>query len=181
MAILVGVVLKSIGLHKAAVSRKLTGCTLTVVEGPQNHLAQPNLVCGTSIGWTNCRTFFRKIERVKIGENAPVDARFYQLFDFGRNFRYLNGLLEMQNPNTPGGELSQGFREASRFKIAYSCAILRLLTRRNFFAKSAKNDEFLHFSTPEPIFLSRTIKTNVFVMKFWVVGASFSTAGVPIV
>ena len=127
------------------------------------------------------RNFFRKIERVKIGENAPVDARFYQLFDFGRNFRYLNGLLEMQNPDTPGGELSQGFREASRFKIAYSCAILRLLTRRDFFAKSAKNDEFLHFSTPEPIFLSRTIKTNVFVMKFWVVGASFSTVGVPIV
>ena len=106
---------------------------------------------------------------------------FTRFFDFDRNFRYLNGLLDMQNHDTPGGELSQGFREASRFKIAYSCAILRLLTRRDFFAKSAKNDEFLHFSTPEPIFLSRTIKTKVFVMKFWVVGASFSTVGVPIV
>ena len=96
--------------------------------------------------------FFRKIDRVKIGENAPIDARFYQLFDFGRNFRYLNGLLEMQNPDTPGEELSQGFREASRFKIVYSCAILRLLTRRDFSQNCRKMTIFCIFQLPNPFF-----------------------------
>ena len=58
MAILVNGVLKSIRLRKAAVNRKLTGCTLTVVEGLPNHLAQPNLVCGSSIPRSNCQTHF---------------------------------------------------------------------------------------------------------------------------
>ena len=69
---------------------------------------------------------------VKMRENAPVDAHFYALFHFGRDLSDLNGLLNMQNPDTPVRELSQGFREVGRFKIAFFCAILRLRTRRDF-------------------------------------------------
>ena len=56
-------------------------------------------------------------------ENAPVDARFFQLFDFGLNLGTLNGLLAMQNHDTPVRELSQASGEASGFKIGYFCAI----------------------------------------------------------
>ena len=59
-------------------------------------------------------------------ENEPVDAHFNALFCFGRDLSDLNGLLDMQNHDTPGGELSQGFREVGRLKIAFFCAILRL-------------------------------------------------------
>ena len=69
---------------------------------------------------------------VKMRENAPVDTRFFQLFDFGLNLGTLNGLLAMQNPDTPVRELSQDSGEASGSKIGYFCAILRLLTRRDF-------------------------------------------------
>ena len=124
MAILVNGVLKSIRLRKAAVSRELTGCTLTVVEGLPNHLAQPNLVCGSSIPRSNCQThfgiFFCKSVMVKMRENAPVDAHFYALFHFGRDLSDLNGLLDMQNPDTSVRELPQDFREVGRFKIAFS-------------------------------------------------------------
>ena len=89
-----------------------------------------------------------------------------RVHDFGRNFRYLIGLLDMQNQDTPGEELSQGFREAGHFKIVYSCAILRLLERRDFFAKSMKNDNFLQFLTPET-------KTGYSYKKTWVYATSY--------
>ena len=68
---------------------------------------------------------------VKKRENAPVNTHFYALFYFGRDLSNLNGLLDLQNHDTTGGELSQGFREVGRFKIAFSCAILRLQYHSN--------------------------------------------------
>ena len=50
-------------------------------------------------------------------ENKPVDAHFYALFCFDRNLGDLNGPLDVQNHDTPGGELSQASGEASGFKI----------------------------------------------------------------
>ena len=93
------------------------------------------------------RKNYRKSDMVKMWENAPVYALFYQLFDFGLNLGTLNGLLAMQNHDTPGGKLSQGFREASCFKIAYSCAILQLLTWRNLSRNRQKFSAILNFRT----------------------------------
>ena len=114
-------------------------------------------------------------------ENKPVDAHFYALFCFDRNLGDLNGPLDVQNHDTPGGELSQASGEASGFKIGYFCAILRLRKRCDFFAKSTKNDDFLHFLTSECTLVNRTIKMKVFVISFGVRGVSFTTVGVPIV
>ena len=50
-----------------------------------------------------------------------------------------------------------------------------------FFAKSTKNDDFLHFLTSECTLVNRTIKMKVFVISFGVRGVSFTTVGVPIV
>ena len=82
-------------------------------------------------------------------ENKPVDVHFYALFCFDRNLGDLNGPLDVQNHDTPGGELSQASGEASGFKIGYICAILRLFKRCDFCAKSTKNDNFLQFLTSE--------------------------------
>ena len=57
--------------------------------------------------------------------------------------------------------------------------ILRLRKRCDFFAKSTKNDDFLHFLTSECTLVNRTIKMKVFVIG--VRGESFTTMGVPIV
>ena len=59
--------------------------------------------------------------------------------------------------------------------------ILRLRKRCDFFAKSTKNDDFLHFLTSECTLMNRTIKMKVFVISFGVRGVSFTTVGVPIV
>ena len=91
------------------------------------------------------RKFFRKSDVVKMRENAPVDARFFQLFDFGLILGTLNGLLAMQNPDTPVRELSQASGEASGFKIGYFCAILRLLTRCDFLQNLPKMTHFCIF------------------------------------
>ena len=114
-------------------------------------------------------------------ENKPVDAHFYALFCFDRNLGDLNGPLHTQNHDTPGGELSQASGEASGFKNGYFCAILRLRKRCDFFAKSRKNDDFLHFLTSECIFVNGTLIKNVSAILFCVVGVSFTTLGVPIV
>ena len=114
-------------------------------------------------------------------ENKPVDAHFYALFCFDRNLGDLNGPLDMQNHDTPGGELSQASGEASGFKIGHFCAILQLRKRCDFFAKSTKNDDFLHFLTSECTLVNRTIKMKVFVISLGVRGVSFTTVGVPIV
>ena len=66
-------------------------------------------------------------------ENKPVDVHFYALFCFDCNLGVLNGPLDMQNHDTPGGELSQASGEASGFKIVYFCAILRLRKCSDFF------------------------------------------------
>ena len=114
-------------------------------------------------------------------ENKPVDVHFYALFCFDHNLGNLNGPLDTQNHDTPGGELSQASGEASGFKIGYICAILRLLKRCDFCAKSTKNDNFLHFLTSECTLVNRTIKMKVFVISFGVRGVSFTAVGVPIV
>ena len=114
-------------------------------------------------------------------ENKPVDAHFYALFCFDRNLGDLNGPLDVQNHDTPGGELSQASGEASGFKIGYICAILRLRKRCDFCAKWTKNDNFLHFLTSECTLVNRTIKMKVFVISLGVRGVSFTTVGVPIV
>ena len=82
---------------------------------------------------------------VKMRENAPVDAHFYALFHFGRDLSDLNGLLDMQNPDTPVRELSQASGEASGFKIGYFCAILQLLTRCDFLQNLPKMTHFCIF------------------------------------
>ena len=91
-------------------------------------------------------------------ENKPVDAHFYALFCFDRNLGDLNGPLDAQNHDTPGGELSQASGEASGFKIGYFCAFLWLRKRCDFFSNSTKNDDFLHFLTSECNLVNRTIK-----------------------
>ena len=114
-------------------------------------------------------------------ENKPVDTHFYVLFCFNHSLGHLNGPLDVQNHDTPGGELSQASGEASGFKIGYICAILRLFKRCDFCAKSTKNDNFLHFLTSECTLVNRTIKMKVFVISFGVRGVSFTAVGVPIV
>ena len=114
-------------------------------------------------------------------ENKPVDAHFYALFCFDRNLGDLNGPLDVQNHDTPGGELSQASGEASGFKIGYFCAFLWLRKRCDFFSNSTKNDDFLHFLTSECTLVNRTIKMKVFVISFGVRGVSFTAVGVPIV
>ena len=78
-------------------------------------------------------------------ENKPVDAHFYALFCFDRNFGDPNGPLDVQNHDTPGGELSQASGEASGFKIGYFCAILRLRKRCDFFQNRRKMTIFFIF------------------------------------
>ena len=114
-------------------------------------------------------------------ENEPVDGHFYALFCFDRNLGDLNGPLDVQNHDTPGGELSQASGEASGFKIRYFCAILWLRKHCDFFSKSTKNDDFLHFLTSECTLVNRTIKMKVFVISFGVRGVSCTTVGVQIV
>ena len=114
-------------------------------------------------------------------ENKPVDVHFYALFCFDRNLGDLNGPLDAQNHDTPGGELSQASGEASGFKIGYICAILRRRKRCDFCAKSTKNDNFLHFLTSECTLVNRTIKMKMFVILIGVRSVSFTTVGVPIV
>ena len=48
-------------------------------------------------------------------ETKPIDAHFYALFCFNATFGDLNGPLDIQNHDTPGGELSQASGEASGF------------------------------------------------------------------
>ena len=114
-------------------------------------------------------------------ENKPVDVHFYALFCFDRYLGDLNGPLDAQNHDTPGGELSQASGEASGFKIGHFCAILQLRKRCDFFSKLTKNDDFLHFLTSECTLVNRTIKMKVFVISFGVRGVSFTAVGVPIV
>ena len=114
-------------------------------------------------------------------ENKPVDDHFYALFCFDRNLGDLNGPLDAQNHDTPGGELSQASGEASGFKIGYICAILRLRKRCDFCAKSTKNDNFLHFLTSECTLVNRTIKMKMFFILIGVRSVSFTTEGVPTV
>ena len=78
-------------------------------------------------------------------ENKPIDAHFYALFYFDRNSGDLNGPLDVQNHDTPGGELSQASGEASGFKIGYFCAILRLRKRCDFFQNRRKMTIFFIF------------------------------------
>ena len=69
-------------------------------------------------------------------ETATVDLCFQHRFDFGVDLGTLNGLLDIQNLDTPARELSQLSPEVGRFKIRRFGGILRLLTRRDFLQKS---------------------------------------------
>ena len=105
------------------------------------------------------REIFRYSDGVKIRETATVDACFQPRFDFGVDLGTLNGLLDTQNPDTPARELSQLSPEAGQIEIGRFCVILRLPKATQLFAKIAKNDTFLHFSTPDfPILGSRLAK-----------------------
>ena len=111
------------------------------------------------------REIFRYSDGVKIRETATVDACFQPRFDFGVDLGTLNGLLDTQNPDTPARELSQLSPEAGQIEIGRFCAILRLPKATQLFAKIAKNDTFLHFSTPDCILVTLTIKI-LFVCQF---------------
>ena len=111
------------------------------------------------------REIFRYSDGVKIRETATVDACFQPRFDFGVDLGTLNGLLDIQNLKTPARELSQLSPEAGGIEIRRFCAILWLPKHTQLFAKIAKNDTFLHFSTPDCILVTLTIKT-LFVCQF---------------
>ena len=111
------------------------------------------------------REIFRYSDGVKIRETATVDACFQPRFDFGVDLGTLNGLLDTQNPDTPARELSQLSPEAGRIEIRRFCAILWLPKHTQHFAKIAKNDTFQHFSTPDCILVSQTVKL-LFVCQF---------------
>ena len=111
------------------------------------------------------REIFRYSDGVKIRETATVDARFQPRFDFGVDLGTLNGLLDIQNLDTPARELSQLSPEAGQIEIGRFCAILRLPKATQLFAKIAKNDTFLHFLTPDCILVTLTIKI-LFVCQF---------------
>ena len=111
------------------------------------------------------REIFRYSDGVKIRETATVDACFQPRFDFGVDLGTLNGLLDTQNPDTPARELSQLSPEAGGIEIRRFCAILWLPKHTQHFAKIAKNDTFQHFSTPDCILVSQTVKL-LFVCQF---------------
>ena len=111
------------------------------------------------------REIFRYSDGVKIRETATVDACFQPRFDFGVDLGTLNGLLDTQNPDTPARELSQLSPEAGGIEIRRFCAILWLPKHTQLFAKIAKNDTFQHFSTPDCILVSQTVKL-LFVCQF---------------
>ena len=94
-------------------------------------------------------------------ETATVDLCFQHRFDFGVDLGTLNGLLDIQNLDTPARELSQLSPEAGQIEIGRFCAILRLPKATQLFAKIAKNDTFLHFSTPDCILVSQTVRTII--------------------
>ena len=111
------------------------------------------------------REIFRSSGGVKMRETATVDLCFQHRFDFGVDLGTLNGLLDIQNLDTPARELSQLSPEAGQIEIGRFCAILRLPKATQLFAKIAKNDTFLHFSTPDCILVTLTIKI-LFVCQF---------------
>ena len=111
------------------------------------------------------REIFRYSDGVKIRETATVDACFQPRFDFGVDLGTLNGLLDTQNPDIPARELSQLSPEAGGIEIRRFCAILWLPKRTQLFTKIAKNDTFQHFSTPDCILVSQTVKL-LFVCQF---------------
>ena len=98
--------------------------------------------------------FFRFLVGVKLRKIARLDSFFNHFFYFGRNLRVQDDILQTPNPDTPGRELSQLSPEVGRFKIRRFGGILRLLTRRDFFAKIMKNRGFLHFLALDGILLS---------------------------
>ena len=78
------------------------------------------------------REIFRSSGGVKMRETATVDLCFQHRFDFGVDLGTLNGLLDIQNLDTPARELSQLSPEVGRLKIRCFGGILRLLTRLDF-------------------------------------------------
>ena len=78
------------------------------------------------------REFSRFLAGVKLCQKARVDSFFTHFFDFQRNLKVQDDILQTPNPDTPGRELSQLSPEVGRLKIRRFGGILRLLTRLDF-------------------------------------------------